>query len=147
MSRVRLSDNVALGISPVSKSLVGLCQRVYRLVCDIAAFHEANSLQFRQSRKSSDRVVSQVRTTAQVDISNSVAAVNKPLHGVIGNLHTVTQVKVVQVLSQMGDCVYGGIRYIAALSKNEVAETRRHVYYPLDGTVGDASAGGEVKDT
>ena len=57
VARVRISNNIALCVSPVSVALVRLCERIDGLVCDITAFDQTDPLEFWQRGQLRDRVV------------------------------------------------------------------------------------------
>lgn len=82
----------------------------------------------------------------KVDVPDAVAAVDELLDGVVGNVPTVAQVDIVQILSETGNRVDSGIGDISAFCQDEIAQTRGNIDDLLHGTIGQAHARGEIED-
>lgn len=135
-----------LGVLALTVSLVRFCQRVDGYIGDIVALDQAYPLELWQDSQAGDRLISQVGAAAQVNIPNTVAAVDQTLDSLVREIDAVAQVHVMQVLSKPRDGKDGLIGDVAAFGKYEVPETRGSVDNLLDGAVGDPGARREVKD-
>lgn len=67
---------ISVSISPLSAPLVRLGQGIDALICDGTALDEADPLQFWKRGKAGNRLVCQVRAATEIDVPNTVAAVD-----------------------------------------------------------------------
>lgn len=75
--------------------LLRLCERYYAAVRDVATFHQADSLQFREGCQLCDRVVCEVGAACQVDVADAVAQLDKLDYTRVGDARAVPQMNVV----------------------------------------------------
>lgn len=114
--RIMLAMNdITVRVPPGPQTHICFGERIYTLVGDVGALDEPDPLQFGQSGKSCDRVISQMRAAAQVDIPDAIAMMDQALHSLVGDMPTVTKMDIVQILTQPRDGEDGGIRDIPAL--------------------------------
>lgn len=139
-------DRPSLGVSGLAVPLVGPGQGVDGGVGDVVALDETDPLELWQDGKSSDRLICQVKTAAKVNITNTVAAVDEPLHSLIRKINAVAEVHVVQVLSELRDGKYSLVCDVPALGENDVAQPRSSADDLLDGAVCYTNTRGEIED-
>jgi hypothetical protein len=67
-----------------------------------------------------DAAICQASATCHVDISDSVAGLDQLHNRSIGDVGTVAEMNIMQILPQLADSVDGPVRYKLALGKNKV---------------------------
>ncbi|KAI6771078.1 hypothetical protein HG531_009933 [Fusarium graminearum] len=98
-----------------------------RFIGDRAAFHKADTLQLGQEGKTLNTLVCQVGATAKINVSNTVAVLDKFLDTLVGDVPTVTQMHVMQVLTKLRDSMNGCISDVPALCENKIAKARGYI--------------------
>lgn len=139
--------NIAVRIPPRACSLVGLSKSVHALVSNVATPYQANALELGQGCKPGDGLVREVLATAQINVSDSVAAMDKPLDGIIRDVATVAEMDVVKILSKPRNGIDSRVGNVATLGQDKIAESGSHVNDLLHSTIRKASTAGEVKYT
>lgn len=144
---ILLSDNVAVNVPSVTSPMVSASQSQDRLVGDVAALDQADALELGQGRQSHDRVVCEQCAAAQIDVPYAIALRHQPLHGFVGDIAAVSEVQVVQVLTEPRDGMDGDVGDVPALGEDQVPQPRGGTDDFLDGGVGEPRAGRQIKDS
>lgn len=136
MTGVMLSrDDVPICVPPRASPLVRSGKSIHALVGNIRALYKTNSFQLGEVRKPHNRLVSQVRAAAQVDITDPIARLDKTLHRVIREMQTMSQMNIVEVLAQTRNGINGGICDITTLCQYEIPQTWRSINDLFDSSV------------
>ena len=77
---------------------------------------------------------------AEVDVADAVAFMHQLLDGRVSDVTAVTEMDIMQVLSEAGDGVNRVVGNVPTLGEHEVAESRRNIDDLLHSTIGQADA-------
>jgi hypothetical protein len=148
VARVWIAIDVTVGVSPVLAvvTLVRLGERVNRLVRYVVTFDEADPLQLGETGQLHHGLIREVRTAAEVDVTNARTAAHQSLDCVVGDLRAVPQVEVVKVPAQLGNGIDAGIGDVSTLGENQIAQARSRFDYLLHRAVRDARTRCQVQD-
>lgn len=127
-------------------NLLWFCKRNDAAICNIAAFYQPYSLQLRQGCQLCDRVIREVRATRQVNIADAVAQLDKLDDTCIGDTRAVTQMDVVQILSEPCDGQYSAVCDIAAFIEDQVPQAWCRLHDLLNPGILQLCAVGKVED-
>ena len=74
-------------------------------------------------------------TASKINVSNSVASLDKSDNSVIRQVYAMTKVDVVQVLAQTTNCRDSAICDVSAFGEYEISQFRSSGDYPTNGVV------------
>ena len=94
-----------------------MCQGNNASISQILALYKTDSSQLGKLCQVSNASVSQSGATSQIDISNSVAGLDKLDDGVVSQINTMTQMNVMQILGKLSDRGHCSISDVPALGE------------------------------
>lgn len=100
---------------------------LYSEIGDVVALDQADSPQLWKQRELTDTSISQTQTTREVDVSYPGAVNDQFADRAVRDVVAMSQMKIVQVLSQFCDGIHRGVRDLSALGEDQVPKPRRHL--------------------
>lgn len=94
-------------------------------------FNQAYAPKLRQRSQLLDTLIRDTIAACQVDVPDSIAALDEFFHGIVGDLVAPPKVNVMQIPSQLGDCMYGSIGNLAAFGQYQDPKSGSAVDNPL----------------
>lgn len=104
-------------------------QRVDASICYTRTFHQSYPFELGQSCQLCDTIVCQIAATSQINVSYTIASFGQGLHRKICDPLAMSQMDVVQIFPQLGNCQHRTIRKLSALCEDQVAKSRTRLDY------------------